>query len=72
MFLMADSLQPIVAVDTNCWSGNAPFDQEKAAGRYAAGLVRQLPARGPVPLLFTLHSWIAPSTWLTPLCEGMK
>jgi hypothetical protein len=29
MFFMAYSLQPIVAVDTNYWSGNAPLDQEK-------------------------------------------
>jgi hypothetical protein len=29
------------------WSGDASLDQEKAGGRYAAGLVLQLPARGP-------------------------
>ena len=29
MFFMALSLQPTVTVDTNCWSGNAPLDQEK-------------------------------------------
>jgi hypothetical protein len=37
---MAYSLQPTVAVDTNCWSGNTP------GGRYAADLVLRLPARG--------------------------
>ena len=46
MFFMALPLQPTVAVDTNYWSGNAPLDQEKAGGRYAADLVLQLPARG--------------------------
>jgi hypothetical protein len=55
MFFMAYSLQPTVAVDTNYWSGNAPLDQEKAGGRYAADLALQLPARGPVPLLCTSH-----------------
>jgi len=29
MFFMAYSLQPIMAVDTNYWSGNAPLYQEK-------------------------------------------
>ena len=29
MFFMAYTLQPIMAVDTNYWSGNAPLDQEK-------------------------------------------
>jgi hypothetical protein len=33
-------------VDANYWSGNAPFDQEKAGGRYAADLILQLPPRG--------------------------
>ena len=46
MFFMAYSLQPTVAVDAKCWSGNAPLDQEKAGGRYAADLILQLPARG--------------------------
>jgi hypothetical protein len=46
MFFMAYPPQPTVAVDTNYWRGNAPFDQEKAGGRYAADLVLQLPARG--------------------------
>jgi len=55
MFFMAYPLQPTVAVDTNYWSGNAPLDQEKAGGRYAADLALQLPARGPVPLLCTSH-----------------
>ena len=45
MPFMAYSLQPTVAVDTNYWSGNAPLDQEKAGGRYAADLILQLPAR---------------------------
>ena len=39
-------MRPIYAVTTNYWSGNAPLDQEKAGGRYAAGLVLQLPVRG--------------------------
>lgn len=44
---------------------------EQIGGRYAADLVPQLPARGPVPLLFTLRLLVAPGTWLTPLCAGM-
>ncbi|MGV7211856.1 hypothetical protein [Bradyrhizobium sp. UFLA05-112] len=52
MFLMTHSPQPTVAVDTNdCGSIKA-----KAGGRYTADLVLQLPARGPVPLLFALRS----------------
>jgi hypothetical protein len=46
MFFITHSLQPTVAVDTNYWSSNAPLDQGKAGGRYAADLVLQLPARG--------------------------
>ena len=46
MFFMTYSPQPTVAVDTKYWRGNAPLDQEKAGGRYAADLVLQLPARG--------------------------
>jgi hypothetical protein len=46
LFFMAYSLQPTVAADTDCWSGNAPLDQEKAGGHYAADLLLQLPARG--------------------------
>ena len=46
MSLMAYSLQPTVAVDIGYWSGSAPLVQEKAGGRYAAGHVLQLPARG--------------------------
>ncbi len=34
MFFMAYTLQPIMAVDTNYWSGNAPLDQ-KRKGRWA-------------------------------------
>jgi hypothetical protein len=45
MFFMTCSLQPTVAVDTDYRSDNAPLDQEKAGGRYAADLVLQLPAR---------------------------
>lgn len=60
MFFMAYFLQPTVAVDTNCWSGNAPPDQEKGGGRYAAGLIRQLPARGAGS--FALHSALIGST----------
>jgi hypothetical protein len=56
MSFMAYSLQPTVTVDTSYWSSNAPLDQEKAGGRYAADLILQLPARGPVPLLCTPHS----------------
>jgi hypothetical protein len=55
MFFMAYSRQPTVAVDANYRSGTGPLDQEKADGRYAADLVLQLPARGPVPLLCTPH-----------------
>jgi hypothetical protein len=42
---MSYSLQPTVTVDTNYRSRNAPLDQEKAGGRYAADLIPQLPAR---------------------------
>jgi hypothetical protein len=45
MSFMAYSLQPTVAVDIGYWSGNAPLDQEKAGGRYAADLILQLPTR---------------------------
>jgi hypothetical protein len=71
MPFMAYSLQPTVAVDISYWSGDAPLDQEKAGGRYAADLILQLPARaGSVALHFA--SWVAPGTWLTPLHEGME
>jgi len=60
MFFMAYSLQPTVAVDTNYWSGNAPFDQERAGGRYAADLALQLPARGAGSV--ALHSAFISST----------
>ena len=60
MFFMAYSLQPTVAVDTNYWSGNAPLDQEKGGGRYAADLVLQLPARGAGSV--ALHSVLLVST----------
>jgi hypothetical protein len=43
---MGYSLQPTAAADTNFRSGEASLDQEKAGGRYAAGLILQLPARG--------------------------
>jgi hypothetical protein len=46
MPVMAYSLQLTVAVDICYWSGNAPLDQGKAGGRYAADLLLQLPARG--------------------------
>ncbi len=62
MFLMAYSPQPTVTVDTNYWSGDAGSIGRKVGGRYAAGLFLQLPARRPVPLRFTPHSWIAAST----------
>ena len=41
-------------------SGNAPLDQEKAGGRYAAGLILQLPARGAGSV--ALHSAFIGST----------
>jgi hypothetical protein len=46
MPFMASSLQPTLALDISYWSGNAPLDQGKAGGRYAADLLLQLPARG--------------------------
>jgi hypothetical protein len=54
MPFMAYYLQPTVAVDISCWIGNAPLDQEKAGGRYAADPILQLPARraGSVALHF--------------------
>ncbi|MEA2891124.1 MAG: hypothetical protein QOI05_1917 [Bradyrhizobium sp.] len=72
MFFMAYSPQSTVAVGTNYCSDDAPLDREKAGGRYAAGLVPQLPARGPVPLLCLPHSEVTPGTWLTLLHAGMK
>jgi hypothetical protein len=45
MSFMAYSLQPIAAMDIGYWRRNAPLDQEKAGGRYAADLILQLPAR---------------------------
>lgn len=54
MFFMAHSPQPIVAVDTGVATRGSI--KGKAGGRYAVDLVLQLPARGPVPLLFALHS----------------
>ena len=67
MFFMAYSLQPTVAVDTNCWSGNAPLDQEKAGGRYAADLILQLPARRAGSV--ALHSALIGST--EPLVDAI-
>ena len=46
MFFMAYFLQPTVAVDTNCWSGNVPLDQEKGRRALRHRPVLQLPARG--------------------------
>ena len=60
MFFMAYSLQPTVAVDISYWSGNAPLDQDKPGGRYAAGLILQLPARGAGSV--ALHSSFTGST----------
>jgi hypothetical protein len=60
MFFMAYSPQPTVAVDTNYRSDSAPLDREKAGGRYAAGLVLQLPARGAGSV--ALHSAFTGST----------
>jgi hypothetical protein len=63
---------------TNRGSGNQLLQRQRAArsgkagGRYAAGLVLQLPARGPVPLLCLLHSQVAPGTRVTLLHAGMK
>jgi hypothetical protein len=59
MFFMAYS-PATVAVDANYWSGNAPFDQEKAGGRYAADLILQLPPRGAGSV--ALHSAFVGST----------
>jgi hypothetical protein len=41
-------------------SANAPLDQEKAGGRYAADLILQLPARGAGSV--ALHSTFIGST----------
>ena len=71
MSFMAYSLQPTVTVDTSYWSSNAPLDQEKAGGRYAADLILQLPARAGSVALHSA-SWVAPGTWSMPLHEGMK
>ena len=55
MPFMAYSLQPTEAVDIGCLSGNAPLDQEKAGGRYAADLILQLPARGAGSFALRIH-----------------
>jgi hypothetical protein len=39
-------LEPTVAAETTSEAATLSLDQEKAGGRYAAGLVLQLPARG--------------------------
>jgi hypothetical protein len=57
---MAYSLQLTVAVDISYLSANAPLYQEKAGGRYAAGLLLQLPARGAGSV--ALHSAFTGST----------
>ena len=49
-----------MAVDVSYGSGNAPPDQEKAGGRYAADLILQLPARGAGSV--ALHSALRDST----------
>src|SRR6201986_4047267 len=59
-FLMAYSLQPIMAVDTNCWSSNAPLGRKGGGGSYAADLVPQLPAH--VTGSVALHSIFVAST----------
>jgi hypothetical protein len=59
MSFMAYSQQPTVAVDISCSSGDEPFDQEKAGGRYAADLLVQLPARGASSV--ALHALSQPS-----------
>lgn len=73
MFFMAYIPQLTVSVETSYWSSNARLNEE--TGRRALRR-RPCPAtagsRGPVPSLFTLHSQIAPSTWLAPLRAGMK
>ena len=71
MSFMAYSLHPIAAVDIGYWRGNAPLDQEKAGGRYAADLILQLPARAGSVALHSA-SWVAPGTWSMPLHAGMK
>jgi len=45
---------------------------ERAAGATPPTSSRNCRIVRPVPLLFTLHSWVAPSTSLAPLCTGMK
>jgi hypothetical protein len=73
MSFMACSLKPTVAVDISYWGGNAPLDQEKVGGRYAADLIPQLPARGSGSVtLCTPRLQVAPDAWLTPLHAGMK
>jgi hypothetical protein len=48
------------AAHISYWSGNAPLNQEKAGGRYAADLILQLPARGSGSV--ALHSSLISST----------
>jgi hypothetical protein len=55
MFFMAYSRQLTVAVDLITGAAPGRSIKRKADGRYAADLVLQLPARGPVPLLCTPH-----------------
>jgi hypothetical protein len=51
MFFIANPPQLTMAVDTGAATDGSI--RGKASGRYAADLVLQLPARGPVPSLFT-------------------
>ncbi|MBP0115131.1 MULTISPECIES: hypothetical protein [Bradyrhizobium] len=60
---------PTVTVDTK--SGILPLDQE-SGGRYAAGPVLQLPARGTGSVALHCVLVDSKSTWLSPLCGGMS
>jgi len=60
MSFMACSPQLTVAVDTNYWAATRGSIKRKAGGRYAADLVRQLPARGAGSVAF--HSAFPNST----------
>jgi hypothetical protein len=72
MAFMAYSPQPTVAVDTNYCAATRGSIKGKAGGRYAADLVLQLPARGPVPLLFTPHSLGSTEHFVDAIARGYE
>ena len=72
MFFMAFSLQPIVAVDISYLSGTHHSIKRRPVGATPPTFSCHCRLAGPVPLLCTPHSQVAPNTWLMLLRVGMK